>query len=71
MLSGNITLSLVRSTKAICYQGDISGTFQKKNMNASRPCEHPQVRGENVKTFRWDHRLQIQNIFMAFKRVPR
>ena len=27
--------------------------------------------GKNVKTFRWDHRLQkIQNLFMAFKRVP-
>ena len=43
----------------------------KKNLNASRPSEHPQVRGENVKTFRWDHRLQIQNLFTAFKRVPR
>ena len=29
-------------------------------MNASGPAEHPPVRGENVKTFRWDHRLQIQ-----------
>ena len=37
----------------------------KKNLNASRPSEHPPVRGENVKTFsRWDHRLQIQNLFM-------
>ena len=27
-------------------------------------------REENVKTFRWDHRLPRQNIFMAFKRVP-
>ena len=26
--------------------------------------------GKNVKTFRWDHRLQIQNLFIAFKRVP-
>ena len=26
--------------------------------------------GENVKTLRRDHRLQRQNIFMAFKRVP-
>ena len=43
----------------------------KKNLNASRPSEHPPVRGKNVKTFiRWDHRLQIiQNLFMAFKRV--
>ena len=38
----------------------------KKNLNASRPSEHSPVRGENVKTFRWDHRLQIQNLFMAF-----
>ena len=30
----------------------------KKSLNASRPSEHPPVRGENVKTFRWDHRLQ-------------
>ena len=29
----------------------------KKNQNASRPSEHSPVRGENVKTFRWDHRL--------------
>ena len=45
--------------------------FLKKNLNASKPYEHPPVRGENVKTFRWDHRLQIQNLFMAFERVPR
>ena len=38
----------------------------KKNLNgSSRPSEHPPVRGENVKTFRWDHRLQRQNLFMA------
>ena len=30
----------------------------------------PQSGGGNVKKLRWDHRLQIQNIFMAFKRVP-
>ena len=43
----------------------------KKYMNASRPpSEHPPVRGEDVITFRWDHRLQIQNLSMAFKRVP-
>ena len=46
--------------------------FFKKNLNASRPSEHPSVRGEkNVNAFRWDHGLQIQNLFMAFKRVPR
>ena len=31
----------------------------KENLNASRPSEHPPVRGENVKRFGWDHRLQI------------
>ena len=31
----------------------------------------PQSRGKNVKTSRWDHRLQRQNLFMAFKRVSR
>ena len=31
----------------------------------------PQSRGKNVKTFRWDHGLQIQNLYMVFKRVPR
>ena len=30
----------------------------------------PRVGRKNVKTFRWDQRLQIQNLFMAFKRVP-
>ena len=35
-------------------------------MNASRPSEHPPVRMENVKTFRWDHKLQRQNLFIMF-----
>ena len=44
----------------------------KKNQNAPRPSEHPPVMGKKkVKTFRWDQRLQIQNLFMAFKQVPR
>ena len=43
----------------------------KKNLNASRPFEHPPVRGKNVKTFRWGYRLQRQNLFIALKRVPR
>ena len=47
-----------------------SASSLKKNLNAPRPSEHPPVRGKNVKTFRWDHRLQRQNLFMAFKRVP-
>ena len=41
----------------------------KKNLNASRPSEHP-AQGGNVETLRLDHRLQIQNIFMAFTRLP-
>ena len=31
----------------------------KENQNAPRPSEHPPVREKDVKTFRWDHRLQI------------
>ena len=49
----------------------VGSTLFKENQNAPRPSEHPPVRGGNVKTFRWDQRLQIQNLFMAFKRVPR
>ena len=45
--------------------------YRVLKVNASRPSEHPSVREKDVKTFRWDHRLQIENIFMAFKRVPR
>ena len=41
------------------------GTLEK-NLNAFTPSEHPPVRGKNVETFRWDHRLQRQNIYMAF-----
>ena len=43
----------------------------KKNMNASRPSEHPPVRGENVKTFSgWYHnRLQRQNLFSWYLNV--
>ena len=33
----------------------------KKKLNASRPSEHPPVRGKSVKTFRLDHRLQRHN----------
>ena len=38
----------------------------KKSLNTSRSSEHPPVRGEDVKTFRWDHWLQKQKLFMAF-----
>ena len=44
--------------------------YLKKQQNVPRPSEHPPVRGGKIaKTFRWDQRLQIQNLFMAFKRV--
>ena len=46
------------------------GGCLNKNQDAPRPSEHPSVRGGgNVKTFRWDQRLQIQNLFIAFRRV--
>ena len=54
---------------ATCRKGFVL-LYLKKNQNAHRPSEHPPVRGENVKTFRCDYRLQIQNLFMAFKGVP-
>ena len=40
-------------------------------MNASRRSWHPLVKGENVKIFRCDYRLQTQNLLLAFKRDPR
>ena len=52
------------------HQVDNTYKSLTKNQNASRPFEHPPVRGENVKPFRWNHRLQIRNLFVAFKRVP-
>ena len=54
------------------YSSTVHTTCLKKNQNAPRPSEHPPVRGGgDVKMFRWDQRLQIQNLFMAFKQVPR
>ena len=43
----------------------------KKNQNASRPSEDPPVRGKKMskRLVRWNQRLQIQNLFVAFKRV--
>ena len=42
------------------------------DQRAPRPSEHPSVRWGNIsKRFRWDQRLQIQSLFVAFKRVPR
>ena len=34
----------------------------KKNLNASRPSEHPPVRGKSVKTFRWDRPCMAINV---------
>ena len=42
-------LSLVDCEVEFCYL--------KKNLNASRPSEHPQSGRIYVKTFMWDHRL--------------
>ena len=39
--------------------------FLKKHLNASRPSEHPPVRGENVKTFRWDHHVQTTTVLLC------
>ena len=49
---------------------NVSRCCLEKHLDASRSCEHPPVRGKNVKTFRWDHRLQRPNLPMAFKQVP-
>ena len=44
----------------------------KKNQNTPGPSEHPPVMGENMsKRLGGIKRLQIQNLFMAFKQVPR
>ena len=45
-----------------------NGSKQKTTINLKNI---PQKGGGIVKTFRWEHRLQRQNLFMAFKRVPR
>ena len=43
----------------------------KENLNVSIDLLSIPVRGKILKRLGWDHRLQIQNLFMAFKRVPR
>ena len=48
-------------TAHICGASNCKHVCLKKNLNASSPSEHPPpVREKNVKTFRWDHRLQIK-----------
>ena len=60
------------------WKGQIESTVccYKKNLNATRPSEHPPVRRENVKML--TNRCGImgckytkKKLFMAFKRVPR
>ena len=53
--------SLQRSSTTVFFKALCS---LKKHLNASRPSEHPPVRGKNVKTFRWDHRPQLQNLLL-------
>ena len=65
----------------ICYQrpspktgtiGNVECSCLKKNQNTPRPSEHPPVMGGKMSKrlggIKW---LQIQNLFMAFKRVLR
>ena len=63
--SGDCTLILLFSKRKLLL------LFKRKIRTRLDLLSIPQSRGKNVKTFRWDHRLQIQNLFMAFKRVPR
>ena len=58
-------LIFLETTRSLVFEEDqnaslktLSGqTCFKDNLNASGPSEHTPVREENVKTFRWDHRL--------------
>ena len=65
------------TTKGITRCGDLTDNsssirfsfFKSKIRTHLDLLSIPQSGGKNVKTFRWGHRLQIQNLFMAFKRV--
>ena len=59
----NVTINIVIG------EVDSQLRIKKKQQNAPRPSEHPPVRGGKVKTFRWDHRLQIKNLFMVFNKT--
>ena len=61
----------IQSTTTVLVHTVPRNNTTTRILNASRPSEHFPVRGGNFKTFRWDHRLQIQNLFMSFKWVPR
>ena len=43
--------------------------FKEKSETHLNLLSIPQSGEKNVKTFRWDHRLQIRNLFMAVKRL--
>ena len=50
----------------------VSSLGLKKNQNTPKPSEHPPVMGGKMsKRLGGIKRLQIQNLFMAFKQVPR
>ena len=52
--------------------GGVWRCFLKKNQATPRLSEHPSVMGEKMsKRLGGIKRLQIQNLFMAFKQVPR
>ena len=55
----------------LAYEGSMH-CYLKKNQTTPRPSEHPPVMGEKMsKRLGEIKRLQIQNLFMAFKQVPR
>ena len=60
ILFTTITSCLIPVPHSSCCHKCNTECCLTKNQNAPRPSEHPPVRGGNVKTFRWDHRLQIQ-----------
>ena len=54
------------------YPSTVHTCCLKKNQTTPRPSEHPPVMGEKMsKRLGGIKRLQIQNLFMAFKQVPR
>ena len=75
LLSGEyrclVLLDSVRDIYVVVVVDDpLFPRYLNKNLNASRPSEHPPFRGKNVKTFStWHHGLQRQNVFMVFKWV--
>ena len=47
---------LEEKSERVVSQDTIGSDLFQKNLNASRPSEHPPVKGGGyVKTFRWDH----------------